>query len=49
MKLGGQSWNGSSNHKPGVQTRVKCKYCSRVYKMDWAKSNHEKLCKEKNE
>lgn len=46
MKFGGYSYNTSPNHKQGVQTKFKCKYCGRTYKMDWAKSNHEKLCKE---
>jgi len=46
MKFGGQSWNQSNNNKPGVRTRFICKHCGRKYKVDWAKANHEKLCKE---
>lgn len=46
MKFGGKSWNGSPNHKQGVTSKYKCKYCGRDYKMDWAKENHQKLCKE---
>lgn len=46
MKFGGKLWNGSTNHKQGVQTRYKCRYCGRDYKMEWAKENHSKLCKE---
>lgn len=44
VKIGGVSWNTSVKSKTGVKTRFKCKYCSRSYKMDWAKNNHEKIC-----
>jgi len=47
VKYGGKSYNGSPNKKAGVLTRFKCKECGREYKMDWAKTNHEKLCVEK--
>lgn len=46
MKFGGISYNGSEHCKKGVITSSKCKYCTREYKMPWAKENHEKLCKE---
>ena len=46
MKRGGQSWNRSLNHKRGVSTTVSCRKCGRMYKMDWARNNHEKLCGE---
>jgi len=46
MKFGGQSWSKSPKKKQGVLTKCSCKYCGRNYKMEWAKSNHEKLCKE---
>jgi|GEM_PF-1887277 len=46
MKFGGQSWNKSPKKKPGMITRFICKYCKRNYKVDWARKNHEKLCKE---
>lgn len=46
MKFGGVRWNTSDHKKTGVQTQFVCKYCSRKYKMEWAKLNHEKLCKE---
>ncbi len=28
---------------------LKCNYCQRTYLMEWAKKNHERLCKEKQE
>ena len=46
MKFGGQSWNRSTNKKAGVQTKYICKHCGRNFKMEWAKTNHEKLCRE---
>jgi len=46
MKFGGQSWNKSPKKKQGMVTKAVCKYCGRQYKTDWAKKNHEKLCKE---
>lgn len=46
MKFGGRSWNHSLKKKQGVLTRFKCRECGREYKMDWARQNHEKLCKE---
>ena len=46
MKFGGVSWNKSLNHKQGVKTKFRCKYCNREYKMDWAKNNHERICRE---
>jgi len=46
VKFGGQSWNRSTNKKGGVKSRLVCKHCGRNYKMDWAKINHEKLCRE---
>jgi hypothetical protein len=47
MKVGGISYSGSPHKKKGVESRAKCKYCSREYKMDWARNNHEKLCGER--
>ena len=49
MKVGGISWSKSPKKKQGVQTRFICKVCSRQYKMDWAKQNHEKRCRERFE
>ena len=45
MKQGGESFKGS---KKGVKTRFRCSICGRHYKMEWAKSKHERLCKEFN-
>lgn len=47
MKQGGVSWSQSFHHKKGIQTRFRCKYCSREYKQAWTKEIHEKLCGEK--
>lgn len=49
MKFGGQSWSKSKKKKAGVLTKFACKYCGRNYKMDWARVNHEKLCREHHE
>lgn len=49
MKRGGVSWNRNVNSKRGVVAIFKCKYCSRAYKMEWAKNNHEKLCRGKED
>ena len=46
MKIGGVSWNTSQKHKSGVQSKHSCNLCNRQYKMEWAKVNHEKKCKE---
>lgn len=46
MKFGGKSFNGSEHKKTGVQPTLKCKYCNREYKMNWARENHERLCRE---
>lgn len=46
MRFGGRSWNHSLKRKQGVLSRFKCRVCSREYKMEWARANHEKLCKE---
>jgi hypothetical protein len=47
MKIGGISWNMSPKKKRGIESRHVCKQCGRQYKMDWTKSNHEKLCIER--
>jgi len=47
VKTGGVSWNKSPKGKRGVSTRFICQYCKRHYKMEWAKDNHEKNCKER--
>ncbi len=47
MKVGGVSWNKSTNSKEGVTTKFKCDICGRRYKLEWAKINHEKLCRER--
>lgn len=49
VKQGGLSWNTSVKSKQGVKTNYKCSICGRMYKMDWAKSRHEKQCREHNE
>ena len=46
MKQGGISWSVLQGGNKGVRERHICKYCGRRYKMNWAKENHEKLCKE---
>lgn len=46
MKFGGVSWSKSQGHKPGILTKFKCISCNRVYKQEWTKRLHEKLCKE---
>lgn len=46
MKFGGQSWRMMQSSNKGVRTRFVCNCCGRKYKMEWAKNNHEKLCKE---
>ncbi len=46
MKFSGQSWNGSARHKQGVLTKFVCSCCSRKYKIEWARENHQRLCKE---
>ena len=47
MKVGGQSWSTIQSSSKGVQTKFICSVCGRKYKMEWAKNNHEKLCKER--
>lgn len=49
MKFGGVSYNTNAGSKKGVKSSCKCSVCNRVYKMEWAKNNHERLCREKNE
>ena len=49
MKQGGVSWNTSARSKSGVRSRFKCVLCGRNYKMEYAKDNHEKICKEFND
>ena len=46
MKIGGVSWNTSQKHKSGVNTKFVCSECGRQYKMEWARNNHQKLCKD---
>jgi hypothetical protein len=46
MKFGGVSWNTSHHHKQGVQNKFVCSECGRQYKMEHARINHQKLCKE---
>ena len=46
MKQGGVSWNQSENSKRGVINQFVCNNCGRKYKMEWARKNHQKLCKE---
>ena len=48
-KVGGVSWNTSVKSKKGVHTQYKCKICGRMYKMEWAKNNHEQMCPKKYE
>ena len=48
MKQGGVNWNQSVNHNQGVRDRFICSVCGRNYKMQWARNNHQKLCKEFN-
>ncbi len=38
---------GSKRGKRPMPIKHKCEVCGRGCAMDWAKSNHEKLCKEK--
>ncbi len=44
VKTGGQSFNTRPGSKRGVTTSYRCSFCSRQYKMEWAKNNHEKIC-----
>ena len=46
MKFGGQSWKTMQKSNAGVSDRLACSCCGRRYKMQWAKTNHERLCKE---
>lgn len=48
MKQEGVSWNQSLNNKRGVLTQFVCNVCGRKYKMEWARNNHQKLCKDFN-
>ena len=48
MKQGGVSWNNSVPSKKGVSGQHKCSECGRGYKMEWARDNHLRLCKQFN-
>lgn len=48
MKQGGVSWNQSAKCKQGVSDKFVCSECGRQYKMQWARDNHQKCCKEYN-
>ena len=49
MRWGGVSYNTNAGSKKGVKTSFKCSVCNRAHKMEWAKNNHERLCKEKEQ
>ncbi len=49
MKQEGVSWNQSQNSKSGVRNQFVCNVCGRKYKMEWARNNHQKKCKEFNQ
>ena len=47
VKQGGYSYNVGSPKK-GMLTSFKCRICGRIYKQEWSKKKHEKLCAEHN-
>tara|TARA_Y100000034_G_C6880143_1_gene403173 strand:+ start:1250 stop:1390 length:141 start_codon:yes stop_codon:yes gene_type:complete len=40
--------NSNSKSNKGMPRSFKCIICNKSYAMDWARNNHEKLCKEKD-
>lgn len=48
MKFGGSTGNSNHNGR-GMPRSFKCGCYGRAYAMDWARDNHEKLCRENKE
>lgn len=48
MRQGGSTANGNVGGK-AMEHKQRCSACGRSYAMEWAKNNHERLCKEYNE
>ena len=47
VKQGGTSKNTNASGR-GSRAEKRCSICSRSYVMEWAKNNHERVCKEYN-